>query len=197
MSQLAGRCLACCVRMFEHRRSFSFTTFGPDCNPGPLTTGSFREFFIPPHKKTNKPKSENVFREKLVLYCSAFSQGHSAVDATTNPEFIRQSNAIAGIFFFLFCWCERTELLADARDKVLKLCYTQRTLYVYAPVHLRLILYPLTLWDREALCLGGNMAPATQLTRPHKHAIAAGQQESGGGQEMARTPSWRSHPVLG
>lgn len=41
------------------------------------------------------------------------------------------------------------------------------------------------------------MALATQLTRPHKHAIAADQQEGGGGQEMACTPSWRSHPVLG
>lgn len=41
------------------------------------------------------------------------------------------------------------------------------------------------------------MASATQLTRPHKHAIPAGQQESGGGQEMACTPSWRLHPVLG
>lgn len=41
------------------------------------------------------------------------------------------------------------------------LCCTQCISSVYPPVRLWLILYPLTLWDREGLCLGGNTAPAT------------------------------------
>lgn len=49
-----------------------------------------------------------------------------------------------------------------------KLCYTQHMSSVYASVPLRLILYPLTLWDREALCFDGNTALATQCTQPHK-----------------------------